>query len=333
MSIYVEAARLLASLAALGQQFSGPTGPQADFPNGEYLAGSVTSISADGLVPFAAMGRKIAVKRAVRKLTYAASEGWVAEPDPLQRATAVRRDKRKIRDFKKAADTSLIAWALTVVEVLELTAGFGPPYDGAELTKGFQQFAALSGQLMVALPDDSWHGTAAQAYAEANTTRASTAQTMAELDRQLGALICDQANWVTHVRLAFGILKDLLLGASIIESAMKLTSPSGLAPARLFALTACALGLSAVVGMLVTLGYFSHANAQRADLVATQYAQLAKDPVPGDAVIQAKMRTTPQKRTVSDTCEGPVVASVADASAGQRTALRRPWPAGKERRR
>ncbi|OBA72859.1 hypothetical protein A5641_07310 [Mycobacterium sp. 1554424.7] len=217
--------------------------------------------------------------------------------------------------------------------MLELTAGFGPPCEGDELKQSSRQFAALSGQLMVALPDDGWQGGAAQVYAEADITLGTIAQRMAELDGQVGALIHDQADWVTHIRLGFGILKDLLLAAFFAWTAMMATSnPTA---ARVFANTVCALGISIAVGMLVTLGYYSYENGQQADGLAGQYGQLAQEPVSGGAVVQAKVAAPAEESSVvssfegdsagmamtSATSEGSAAASGSDGSADQRAAV------------
>ncbi|OBA72863.1 hypothetical protein A5641_07330, partial [Mycobacterium sp. 1554424.7] len=314
MSVFVEAARLLASLAAMGQQFSGPTGSQVDFGSGEYLAGSVTSICADGLGPFATIGGKIAVNKSADTLR---SRAFVTHIGAQQDVEGAK--KAAYRDKSRAVATSLIAWTLTVVEVLELTTGFGPPCEGDELTQGAQQFAALSGQLMVALPEDNWQGAASQSYAEADSTLGTVAQRMAELDGQLGALIHDQADWVTHIRLGFGILKVRLVAAYGIELAMKLASPSGPAQARVFAITVCGLGLTVAAGMLVMLDYYSHENAQQADDVAGQYGQLAQDPVSGGARVQSKVATAEESSVVSsfegDSARMAMTSATSEASA------------------
>ncbi|OBA73409.1 hypothetical protein A5641_05610, partial [Mycobacterium sp. 1554424.7] len=304
MSIFVEAARVVASLAAMGQQFNGPTGPQVDFGSGEYLAGSVTSISADGLGPFATIGGKIALNKTAAtrfwKTTTPASGANSPESGSFREFTTIKGHD----EYRKTTATSLIALTLTVVEVLELTTGFGPPCEGDELAQGSRQFSALSGQLMVALPEDNWQGGAAQVYAEADTTLGTVAQRMAELDDQLAALIQGQADWVTHVRLSFGVLKDLLLVAYLIELAMRLAPPSGLIQSRAFAITVSALGLLNAVGMLATLHYFSIEHAQRAAALAGQYGQLAQEPVSGGARVQAKVATAAEESSVVSSFEG-----------------------------
>lgn len=225
---------------------------------------------ADGFTPAATTGvssilPKVLETRSLQQLVQlsGAAGGVGGEKSPIHRAL-------------KAGD--LILWVLTVVDLLELTTGFGPPEGGNEFERGSQQFSALSEQLRVALPDDRWQGAASQAYAELDATLANVSQSMAQLDLRLAALIHDQADWVTHIRLAFGVLKDFVIAAYLIETAMIFLSP---AAARVFAYAVCGLGLAAAVGMLCTLGYFSYENAQQANDLANQYAQLSRGPVPG----------------------------------------------------
>jgi uncharacterized protein YukE len=242
MSLFLDAARLITNLGSLGEQFIG-----VDSPNfsGEYLAASATSMGGD---LFAAGSVSYKWKR------QAALHGPIGE-----------------------GKASIILSTLAVVEVLELTTGFGPPNEGDDLKVGSEQFATVSGQLGSAFPDDNWQGSASQAYADRNTALQNNAQTMADLDLQLAAIVKDQADWVTHIRLGFGILKDLLAAAFAIELAIKLTvpPPGGLTTAQLFATIVAGLGATIAAGMLGTLCYFSVENAKKADALTTQYTELA----------------------------------------------------------
>ncbi|KAA1238489.1 hypothetical protein F0Q45_26970, partial [Mycobacterium simiae] len=103
---------------------------------------------------------------------------------------------------------------------MELTTGFGTPYDGNSLDNGSQHFTTLSEQLKSALPDASWVGSASEAYAGLGTALQNAAASMAELDTQLAALVKDQGEWVTRMRLGFGITKDILVACLLIEMLM-----------------------------------------------------------------------------------------------------------------
>ncbi|ORW30721.1 hypothetical protein AWC17_00835 [Mycobacterium nebraskense] len=218
--------------------------------------------------------------------------------------------KKGVGDFGKAA--SLIMWTITIVEVLELTTGFGPPADGSDLEGGAQQFADLSAQLKSALPDDNWQGSASQAYADLDTTLQNMATSMAELDNQLAALVKDQAEWVDHMRLAFGILKDVLFAAFLIEMLMFMIPPSGPLAAKIFAGIVCGLGIAGALSFLGVLLNYSITNGQKADALAAQYTQLAAGAVQTGSLAQAKVATTGESsvssfEAVSASMSGPAV--------------------------
>ncbi|BBZ72593.1 hypothetical protein [Mycobacterium paraseoulense] len=130
MSVLADAARLIVNLGFLGQEFVGVDSP--DF-SGEYLAATASSMAGDGLAATATAGKVIG-PRLYR---------W-----QLDRMTGGLMTDRNAARYKAAEDvgksTDLILWTLTIVEVLELTTGFGPPTEGAVLEDGSQQFAATS---------------------------------------------------------------------------------------------------------------------------------------------------------------------------------------------
>ncbi|OBA73410.1 hypothetical protein A5641_05615 [Mycobacterium sp. 1554424.7] len=222
----------------------------------------MNSMIADGLAPCAPI-----VAKKVPALMQR-----VQHPDALDDF----RKRTAAKDYEAATKRgSLILWTLSIVEVLELATGFGPPDAGDEFKDASQQFIALSARLKTAIPEDNWQGSASQDYVELDTTLANSAQTMADLDLRLGALIKNQADWVTHARWGFGALKLFLLMAFFIEVAMACQPPpGGPGPATTFAYASAALGLSAASGMLIGLGCRSHENAQQADDLAAQYGQL-----------------------------------------------------------
>ncbi|WAC93299.1 EspA/EspE family type VII secretion system effector [Mycobacterium sp. Aquia_213] len=173
--------------------------------------------------------------------------------------------------------TSLILKALTVVDIVELMTGFGPPCDGADFTAGSQQLTEISEQLKTALPDDGWQGDASDAYSQQVAALRTLAQAMAELDLQAADITKNQAEWVTHMRLAFGILKDLLMAAFAIEYAMKVgvPAPAGPALAATFATTVAVLGIGAASSFVLTLFYYSQENASKANDLIFKYQKLA----------------------------------------------------------
>ena len=265
MSIFVDAAGLMANLGSLGRQFAGVDDPK--FSSSEYLAASTTSMGADAVVASVVAQRMIRAQMTPRSVwEILKSQGHTSQ-----------RLEYEIKTAKNAArGASIICWTLTAVEVAELTLGFGPPCAGDDLKVGSQQFTSVSEQLQSALPDDNWQGPASQAYADRDAALQNLAEAIAELDLQLAAVVRDQADWVTHMRLGFGILKDLLLAALAIEWGIRLLVPPpfNIQVALTFAIAASALAMVAAISMLTTLCTMSFLRGQKADALTIQYAEL-----------------------------------------------------------
>ncbi|ORW01154.1 hypothetical protein AWC15_07705 [Mycobacterium lacus] len=242
-------------MSGLSQQFAG-IGVGGNSGGGEYIASMATSMSGDALAMF---GRPLARNMITRMLDGRPAFG-----------------NRLMGDVGAAGNAAeLIRWAITVVDLLELTTGFGPPTEGDDLKTGSQRFTTLCEQLKSALPDSSWQGSASQAYAAQVATLQNLAQTMADLDLKLAHLVKDQADWVTHTRLAMGIVKALLAAAYLITFALIYTPGVGPAAARVFALTVATLGIATAIGMLGTLINFSVKNRQKANGLASQYREVS----------------------------------------------------------
>jgi uncharacterized protein YukE len=279
MSIFASAARCIASLANLGQQGAGlglDFGGWSDStPGAEGWAATGTSGAGD----IASIGTAIAGKAIARNMSSGAR----------MRLGAQMGGESGIKEFGKAV--SIISWTITTVQLLQLTTGFGTPYEGNSLKTGSQQFTTLAGQLKSALPDTGWEGDASQAYADLDTALQQAAQTMAELDSQLAALVKNQAEWVTHMQLAFGILNDVLTAALIIEMILTFTVPAPAGPivAKAFAITVATLGISAAVSFLGTLLGYSIENGNKADALAASYSALVAKMTQSDSVAQAKV--------------------------------------------
>jgi uncharacterized protein YukE len=259
-SLAGDAARILANIGALGQHVGTAAAAGGDAFNpkrGEYLASLGTSAGAD----FA--GAVLNTQRALQNVQIMMVK---ANPKLVQSSF----------NMSLRWGPSIILTTLTVVEGLELFAGFGPPAEGDKLKDGSQQFTTLCGQLKSALPDARWQGSAAQAYTDQTTGLQNIAQTLAELDNRLAALVKDQADWVTHMRLGFGILKDLLIAAYLIEMALGIMpAPTGPTLATIFASLVCVGGIAVAMGFLTTLGICSVVNAVKVDALTTQYTEKA----------------------------------------------------------
>jgi hypothetical protein len=289
MNILVDAARLLTNLGSFGQNF---VGVGSSNYSGEYIGASVTSMGAD-----------------------AAAAGFAGYKMIAQARLAANMSPAELAEVKASSSgpgkgTSYILYTLAAVEVLEFMTGFGPPDPGDVLKDGAEQFTAVSDQLNSALPDDQWQGPASHNYADLDTTLEGLAKRMAELDLELADSVRNQAEWVTHMRLGFGILKDLLIVGFIIELVMRAnaiqTAGVSLAEAVAFSIKVSKIGMALAVGMLLTLIGFSIANMIKADGVADEY---------GDVVAQAQLKGTPSDQSEAPEAAESRVSSIEDISA------------------
>ncbi len=291
MSVFAQAARLLGTLAGLGQQGAG-LGLGLSGGSGfstEYIVGSATSAGGD-------LGASVLTPFGGKMIT-----SYIKSLSPVQRMNLTNRMGGTAGAKQFAKGLSIIAWTITIVDLMELTIGFGPPTEGADLKAGSQQFSALAAQLTSALPkNESWEGSASDAYADLDTALQNLAQSMAALDSQLASLVENQAEWVTHARFIFGILKDVLLAAMIIEMIMTLTVPAPAGPiaAKAFAIAVATLGIGVATTCIGTVTYFSVTNGQKAEALANQYADLASGTTQTGQFAQAKV-TTSEQSTVS----------------------------------
>ncbi len=334
MSVFAQAAKIigtLTGLAGLGQQgaglglgLSGITGGDL---SAEYIAGSATSAGGDLGGIAAQLGKGPLVNRfdayikgdPIRNMKF-------TERMSGNRLASVENAKKGVKDIGKGV--SIILWTITIVELLELTTGFGPPDEGGDLKVGSQQLNTLAAQLKSALPDETWQGSGSEAYADLDAALQNMATTMAQLDNQLAALVADQAEWVVHMRLAFGILKDVLFAAFVIEMLIFMIPPGGPLAAKIFAGTVCALGISAALSFLGVLLNYSITNGQKADALATRYTALAAGAVQQGSLAQATVATAEQSTVssfdaISANMSGmsalsgmPAVASLTGAASG-----------------
>ena len=174
---------------------------------------------------------------------------------------------------------NILPWTASIVGYLELLTGFGPPNEGNDLKVGAQQWSTLRDELGSAAPNEDWQGEAARAYAGQVAALQAIAQTLADLDGQLAGIVADQAEWVTHIRLGFGILLNTLTAAIVVEVVLRIALayvPGGPMWATGWAILASSLAIAAALGMLGTLIGFSVTNANDADRVTSEFDQLAK---------------------------------------------------------
>ncbi|MBY0442755.1 MAG: hypothetical protein K2Q25_11595 [Mycobacteriaceae bacterium] len=309
---YVYAAQLLVALAALGQQFA--FADDSDFTGGEYLSGSLTGALSGG---FAAFFSGCLVYDAIWGVASRATldgrlseyflPGDVGESDSrsssgsslfsLPDEDLISGDggvEKEISPEQKAGSildgncAELILLTLNMVEFLELLTGFGPPEEGDVLNNTSDQFGAISGLLGAAFPAECWQSSAALNYVDQNVTQQDSACTMADLDTQLAALVKNQADTVTSVRLGFGLLTGLLVAAVCVVLWMDGQPLGGVLEAKAFAISASVLGLVAGLAMVGTVIGVSRDNADKADDLVGQYHVAAGIAAP-DACVEVEL--------------------------------------------
>src|SRR5258708_4491874 len=102
------------------------------------------------------------------------------------------------------------------------------------------------------------------------------------------------------MRLGFGILKDLLFAAYIIELIIRFApAPLGPTVSQGFAITVSALGIAVAVGFLTTLSTYSVLNGKEADGLTSQYAALAVGAAQKGTPASPATRRTAEESTVS----------------------------------
>ncbi len=305
-----QAASIIAALLGLSQQGAGLgldlSGWSAN-GGAESNAATWTSVGGDlGAIAFRLGGPK-----AVSKL---------AANMPASVQNTIRGNLLGPNKATFAKSLSIIAWTMTAVDIAELTTGFGSPYQGDNLKAGSQHFAAVVEQLKSATPGEGWQGLSSEKYAGQDTTLGDVAQQLADLDLKLAALVKNQAEPVDHVRLGFGILKDLLVAAMVVEILIMFTvpAPAGPVASKVFAITVAVLGIGAALAFIGVLVGYSLANGMQADLLTAQYEKLTQTAqLPGNTDAKLPVSTVAETTfsTFKDTSAGqPLMSAMPDAS-------------------
>lgn len=176
----VVAAMFFTALAGLSQQFFYADKPVTD----EFIAAEVLNMFPDAWLAAVSMRSLLDPARGTKSVNPADSGGF---------------------------------WVLAAIDIAAATTGFGLPYRGDELEQSAGRYTALPERLECALPGGSWQGPAAQAYTAKIVELQNYSMQLAELDKRLENQAQDLADWVTHVRLGFGILKCLALLLHFLE--------------------------------------------------------------------------------------------------------------------
>ncbi|MEE6178173.1 EspA/EspE family type VII secretion system effector [Mycobacterium sp. 050134] len=294
MSIFADAARTLAAIAGLSGQFAGSNLSDRGYSGGyspETIAASLASGGAD-LGMLAKQPIQSLVGRGARYLN---SRGVIKLPT----------DNFTGRLYSKGAGdslkfTSIISWTYTVVEMLELTTGFGPAYEGDALKDGSKAFAELSQLLHSAVPDKTWQGSGSEAYAQLSAALQQLAIATAGLDTKLADAVKGHAELVNHMRLGFGLLKDLLFAAMVIEMLIAfIPAPVGPTVAKAFAIAVAAAGIATATAFIATLVSNSFEAGAEAEDLMNQYNELLYQTGQKGQLTQTSAATSAES-TVSD---------------------------------
>ncbi|MEE6178172.1 EspA/EspE family type VII secretion system effector [Mycobacterium sp. 050134] len=262
--VFADAARTLAAIAGLSGQFAG--GYLKDY-NGGYSPETIAGSSASGGADLGMLTKWPIQSLVGRGARYLNSRGVIKLP--TDNFTG-RLYSKGVEDSLKF--TSIISWTYTVVEMVELTTGFGPAYEGDALKYGSDGFAKLSEMLRSAVPGEPWQGSGSEACAQLSATLQQLAVTVAGLDMKLADAVKGHAELVNHMRLGFGLLKDLLFTAMVIEMIIALVPAP--AAAKAFAIAVAVAGIGAATGFIATLVHYSlEAGADAEDLM-NQYNEL-----------------------------------------------------------
>lgn len=242
---YVVLCLVIAALSGLTPYFVDITAPQS----GEYDAAMALSISADVIA------------------TVQVLVNWWRTPTPTETLPM---------PGVLTLPTMVILRIYAAVEILEFTVGFGPPYEGHDFKVGSKQLTALREQLESTFPDSSWQGSAAQAYVAEVAALRDGVQELAELDRKLAARLKDQADWVNHMRLGFGILKLLLtIAAAATTRPMTVSGFGGLAWVARAAAVCAGLAIAMASGMVATLLVLSVDRVKKIDRLRRDYGDVS----------------------------------------------------------
>lgn len=240
---FVVLSLVIVAIGCLSPYFVGFTAPEI----GEYDASVALNISPDVIALLAVL------------------IDWYRTPAPSA--------PRGLKAIKILPDPLLKAYA--TVDLLEFSMGFGPPYEGDELKECAQQFSRVHEQLNATFPDARWRGAAAQTYAGQVATLRETTQSLTDLNQELAALVKDQAHWVTHMHLGFGLLKMLLIIAEI-AAARALAYNCFVRPDNAIpTIQKCAwVGVAMALGMVGTLDGLSWDKVGKINTVKRAYQHL-----------------------------------------------------------
>lgn len=100
----------------------------------------------------------------------------------------------------KAGTTVLAGGLKTVAGLQAMTGGTSDPEMAAAYSESAQRFNSVADRLSTAVPDDTWRGTGADAYEEANAQQVKRARTMPDIDLDVVTAVGMEANRLVTTR-------------------------------------------------------------------------------------------------------------------------------------
>jgi EspA/EspE family len=122
--------------------------------------------------------------------------------------------------LRRAAGSEILDAGQLVIEGMRLTTGFGEPENGDRFGQGWSRFNDAGDTLASAVPDDSWAGAGAKAYADQNRTEVGRTNTVALLDRGVQTVIAREAYQVKYHRDKLDDQSNFLADLSYVSLAM-----------------------------------------------------------------------------------------------------------------
>ncbi|MEE6178196.1 EspA/EspE family type VII secretion system effector [Mycobacterium sp. 050134] len=255
-----QAASVLGAIAGLGGEITGP-GANQDGIAGSFGPENIAASAAGGAADLGMLASWGGPKTV-----------YALMGTQFRQSTLSKLGKAGVQRLDQA--TNITSWTYTVVEMMELTTGLGPPNEGDNLEDGSAEFTKLHQLLLSAIPDNEWQGSGSDAYAQLSATLQKLAVTTAELDTKLADIVRGHAEWVNHIRLGFALLKDLLFAAIVIEITMAFTLPSPTGSILARAVAVAVAGIGAATGLIATLVSCSFDAGAKAEDLMNQYNEL-----------------------------------------------------------
>jgi EspA/EspE family/Excreted virulence factor EspC, type VII ESX diderm len=118
--------------------------------------------------------------------------------------------KAIVKTLRDAVGSDLLEKGQWVIDAMKRTTGDGTPDNGQRFGQGQTRFTEAGETLQSAVPNDSWDGTGARAYADQNTRQQVRAETMADADHEVHRALFREAVQIKSTRDQLDAQRDIL---------------------------------------------------------------------------------------------------------------------------